>query len=81
MDCIEFVTMMAATGRTAEGAAVLAHLESSHLLDGPGWRLLVDEPAKVLDGEAALDLPDDRAALEFMRTTLERLLQPLTLPT
>ena len=46
MDCIEFVAMMAGLGRADDAAPVLDHLESGHLLDGPGWRLLVADPAE-----------------------------------
>lgn len=74
MDCIEFVSMMAAIGRTTQAAVVLGHLESGHLLDGPGWRLLVADAMTVLDGDRGPGLPDDRAALEFMRSTLEEFL-------
>ena len=83
MDCIEFIAMMAATGRTHEATAVLRHLEAGHLLDAPGWRLLVAEPAAALDehgSAAALDnhgasveITDDRTALEFMRGVLDPL--------
>ena len=74
MDCIEFITMMAATDRTDEAGAVLRHLEAGHLLDTPGWRLLVAEPAGALHGHgASVEITDDRAALEFMRSVLDRL--------
>ena len=78
MDCIEFVAMMAALGRADDAAPVLDHLESGHLLDSPGWGLLLAEPADIVARErtAAARVPagsDDRDALEFMREVLDRL--------
>ena len=74
MDCVEFITMMAATNRKREGAAVLRHLEGGHLLDTPGWRLLVAEPTAALAGQQASgEITDDRTALKFMRSVLDRL--------
>lgn len=78
MDCIEFVSMMVTCGRFDEAAVVLGHLRSGHLLDGPGWRLLVAEPAAALEGHPApsdTSVTDDRAALEYMRDVLDGLLQ------
>jgi hypothetical protein len=65
MDCVEFITMMAATDRKREGAAVLRHLEGGHLLDTPGWRLLVAEPTAALAGQQASgEITDDPHRLE-----------------
>ena len=76
MDCIEFITMMAATDRTREAVAVLRHLEAGRLLDTPGWRLLVAEPAAALGGqEGAGGITDDRSTLQFMRSVLDRLVE------
>ena len=80
MDCIEFVTMMATAGQLDDAASVLAHLESSHLLDGPGWRMLVADAAqRIAQGRptaVAPALTDDRANLQFMRNALDRALGP-----
>ncbi len=80
MDCIEFVNMMTATGRLDEAAGVLAHLEASHLLDAPGWRMLVTDAAARLaqhPGTAGAPGPiDDRAALQLMKDELDRALAP-----
>jgi predicted ATPase/DNA-binding SARP family transcriptional activator len=78
MDCIEFVTMMASTGRTEPAALVLEHLESSHLLDAPGWRMLVTDAAEVISQQGAAtkrheSITDDRATLVYMRDTLDQL--------
>ncbi len=53
---------------------MLGHLEAGHLLDGPGWRLLVAEPAATLHGaRATREILDDHDALEFMRGVLDGL--------
>jgi predicted ATPase/DNA-binding SARP family transcriptional activator len=80
MDCVEFVAMMASLGRADDAAPVLDHLESGHLLDGPGWRLLVADPADVVARERtpashAASVVDDRDALEFMHEVLDRLVE------
>ncbi len=78
MDCIEFVRMMTAIGRLDEAAVVLGHLRTGHLLDGPGWRLLVAEPATALAEHPAPQdhrVTDDRTALGFMRDVLDRLVR------
>ena len=78
MDCVEFVTMMTSTGHLAEAARVLGHLESSHLLDGPGWRALVADAAETISQTPGVEpgpaLPDDRSTLEFIREVLGQII-------
>ena len=80
VDCIEFVTMMTASGRVHEAARVLAHLETGNLLDTPGWRSLVADSAATIAehgaGRDAVAPGDDRAALQLIRTVLDRALDP-----
>lgn len=76
VDCVEFVIMMTGTNRIGEAAHVLDHLESGHLLDGPGWKALLADSADVIAKnprtERSPGVVDDRAALEYMRDVLDR---------
>ncbi len=80
IDCIEFVNMMARVGRFNEADRVLNYLEDSGLLDTPAWRGLVEDAAVTIS--SALedterpgddDRLDDRRALEYVGSVLDRL--------
>ncbi|MGI9646445.1 MAG: AfsR/SARP family transcriptional regulator, partial [Ilumatobacteraceae bacterium] len=82
---IEFVNMMASTGRLTEAAPLLGYLDRSGILDvqGPGFRVLVMEASETVDGDpdalevrrriAAEDVPDEWA-LSTIGEALDRLL-------
>ena len=76
---VEFVTMMAQLGRTADAALILDHVDRT----APYWAALVEEARRRIaaDGTAKSGPerpaggkpPDDRWALEFMRQVLGEL--------
>jgi predicted ATPase/DNA-binding SARP family transcriptional activator len=66
---VEFVSMLARSGRLAEAEPVLAYLKGSGLLDAPVWRAQLAPvlPLPTCGGAAELD---DRGALEYMLAVL-----------
>ena len=79
--CIEFINMMGAIDRRADAARILTYLETTGLLDAPGWRTLIaDSATKVAahtehtahqEQTPERDL-DDRQALKYMREVLNQ---------
>ncbi|MGN9908655.1 BTAD domain-containing putative transcriptional regulator [Phytohabitans sp. LJ34] len=68
---VEFVSMLARSGRPAEAEPVLAYLRGSGLLDTPVWRAQLDPVPGLPDPGGAAEL-DDRGALEYMLSVLGR---------
>ncbi|PBC67541.1 putative ATPase [Streptomyces sp. TLI_235] len=72
--CIEFVTMMAASGRTAEAAHMRHYLASANEFGALAARTLVPEatdgPAGARPAPPPTGAVDDRAALGYMREAL-----------
>ena len=68
---VEFVSMLAGSGRSAEAEPVLGYLRRSGMLDQPVWRAQLDPVAGLpVSGDVA-EL-DDRGALEYMLAVLSR---------
>ncbi|MCU7820411.1 BTAD domain-containing putative transcriptional regulator [Kitasatospora sp. DSM 101779] len=67
---IEFVTMMAATGRTAEAARVRGYLATANEFGALAARTLVPDLPGAPDGVPAAVRIDDRTALVHMRDAL-----------
>ncbi|MEV8099217.1 hypothetical protein [Kitasatospora sp. NPDC085879] len=81
--CIEFVTMMAASGRTAEAAHMRHYLASANEFGALAARTLVPEATDGPVGARPAPPPtgavDDRAALGYMREALTAM-RPAALP-
>jgi predicted ATPase/DNA-binding SARP family transcriptional activator len=67
--CVEFITMMAKTGRLAEAALMLDHLDKT----APYWAAQVAEVRRMVASHPVQSGLDDHQALEYMRRTLLQL--------
>jgi predicted ATPase/DNA-binding SARP family transcriptional activator len=76
----ELVTVLTGLGRLSDAARMLGYLQTTHLLDAPGFAALVTDPVAALTGDPTLDADiaegralDDRTALRLTRSLLATL--------